>query len=76
MPARVAQDVGRHEGPAGEVDTGQLELPCLWAQSEEVVAVPGLGVSDVGDGRGGTTPCSIRARRSSFRRSSPTKATN
>jgi hypothetical protein len=43
MRARVAHDVGRHEGHAGEVHDEQLELLCLWAQSEEVKSARGLG---------------------------------
>ncbi len=35
MRARVAHDVERHEGNAGEVHVEQLELLNLWANCEE-----------------------------------------
>ena len=35
MRARVAHDVERHEGRAGEMHDGQLELLNLWAHCEE-----------------------------------------
>ncbi len=43
MRARVAEDVEHHQARVGEAHDEQLELLCLWAQSEEVKSARGLG---------------------------------